>query len=318
MWPRLYQDDKSRARSGWGLLACLGLALALAGARVQPPAEPTDDVLLWVNERPITRAQLSYAQRRLTDGRDRDLSDAERSAVIDLLIDEELLLQRAQSLGVLEADPGVRKAIVQAAISEIVEEFLSRPFDRQQLQHFFQQHSAVFEHPPRVAVAALRFNSMAAAQRAAAAIAQGSAWADVAAMPQAQSVSHLPGSPLPAHVLRRYLGPGLASVALTMKSGEISQPVESAGSVYLLQVNSVVASSVPGFDEIVPDVRAEYLSRGREDALASKLAQLWLAADIRFNPGVAAELVVSGKDHFEQIRIAGAGDRAAAYIGKVE
>ncbi|MEH6580882.1 MAG: peptidylprolyl isomerase [Halioglobus sp.] len=278
------------ASAGWGLLACMGLVLALMGARVQPLAAPSAETLLWVNERPISSAQLRYAEQRLTGDITKRLGQDESRTVIELLIDEELLLQRAESLGILETDPGVRKMIVQAAIGETVEAFLSQPIDQHVLQQFFQRHSAVFEHPLRVAVSALRFDSLAAAKHAIAILDDGSAWADLAALPEAQPVTHLPGSPLPAHVLRRYLGPGLASVALSLKPGQISQPVESAGGAYLLQVVSVTPPTVPDFDKIVLDVRAEYLSRGREDALANKLADLWQSADIQFSTPVVGNL----------------------------
>jgi hypothetical protein len=317
MRPAAYQGNKKKVSGGWGLLACLGLILALAGAGVPPPSEPEDGALLWVNDRPISRAQLNHAEKRLGAGHSGGLSEFERGVVLDLLIDEELLLQRAETLGILDSAPGVRKAIVQAAINEIVEDFLSRPFDEQVLEQFYLRHSAVFEHPGRRAVTALRFDNRAAAQRAADAYAKGSAWADLAAMPEAQRIPHLPGSPLPAHVLRRYLGPGLASVALTLNPGEVSTPVESAGSVYLLQLVTVLAPSVPAFSEILPDVRAEYLSRGRETALADKLAQLWRSADIQFNSQVAEKLTVREAEYPEQVSVADANVRPGQIKGQV-
>ncbi|MGI9325313.1 MAG: hypothetical protein ACR2PZ_08855, partial [Pseudomonadales bacterium] len=97
------------------MLAVFGLGLALVGARVPRPAEPSDATVLWVNERPITKAQLVYAEKRLAAGSSEVLREADRRSVTDLLIDEELLLQRAESLGVLKADPGIRKTIAQAA-----------------------------------------------------------------------------------------------------------------------------------------------------------------------------------------------------------
>jgi hypothetical protein len=261
----------------------------MAGARIQQPGDSSGDALVWVNDRPVTSAQLSYAEKRLRTDIAAELSEAERRSVVDLLIDEELLLQRAESLGVVDADPGVRKAIVQAAISDIVEEFLASPPNHQQLEKFYQQHRAVFERPARVAVAALRFDSLAAAQRAHASIVGVGEWSDLTTSVEATPLSYLPGSPLPANVLRRYLGPGPASVALSLKPGQISQPVAGAGGAYLLRVTDTVPASVPEFNEIAAVVREEYLSRGREAALTSRLAQLWQAADIQFNARVVAE-----------------------------
>jgi hypothetical protein len=269
------------------ILAVVGLVLALVGARVEQPQDATGETLAWVNGRPVTREQLGYAERRLKRGGSSP-GEAELRSVIDMLIDEELLLQRAETLGVVEADPGVRKVIVQAAIDRIVEEFSTRPADPRQLERFYRDHQAVFARPPRMAVAALRFDGLAQARAAREAITAGGSWAALAAGSGAQPLFHLPGSPLPAHVLRRYLGPGPTAVALSLALGEISQPVEGAGGFYLLQVTDFVPANLPRYEDIVPVVRQEYLSRGREAALTRKLAALWRSADVQLNPRVAA------------------------------
>ena len=68
------------------------------------------------------------------------LTVTERKSVIELLIDEELLLQRAQSTGTFSADPAVRNAIVQAVIDKIVADFQSQPVSTQQLIRFYNEH----------------------------------------------------------------------------------------------------------------------------------------------------------------------------------
>ena len=289
MWRWDLRGNSDNSKTAWGLLAVVGLLLAMAGARSHRPDDFPAQVLVWVNERPVTSARLRYAERRLKKAVSGELIEAERRLLIDLLIDEELLLQRAEMLGVVEADPGVRKAIVQAAISDIVREFVDRRPARHQLEDYYWHHRAVFERPARVALTALRFDTLAAAQRARASIAVGDRWADLEAGPEAKPLPYLPESPLPMHVLRRYLGPGPASVAQSLKPGEVSHPVEGAGGAYLLRVTDAVYPSVPQFSEIEAVVREEYLSRGREAALTRKLAQLWNRADIQFSERAETE-----------------------------
>jgi parvulin-like peptidyl-prolyl isomerase len=264
-------------------VALTGLVLALAGARLEPAAGVAGDTLVRVNERPITNAQLDSAAQRLGAGGARQLTGAERESLIRLLIDEELLLQRAESLGVLQADPGVRKAIVRTTIDGVVADFLAEPPEDQQLQQFYRQHQAVFERPARVAVDALRFDDLAAARRAVETAEPGDGWAGLVASVAARPVRQLPGSPLPAHVLRRYLGPAPTKIALSLAPGEISPPVEGAGGAYLLRVTSVIPPYLPEYQDITPIVRQEYLSRGRELALSEKLARLWREGDVQFN-----------------------------------
>jgi hypothetical protein len=283
---RFARDRTQIATVGGTLLAVAGLVLTLAGARTPGPGDSSGEVFAWVNERPITGAQLEQAAQRLTATGGVGSTDAERRSLVQLLVDEELLLQRAESLGVLQADPGVRKAIVRATINGIVEDFLADTPSQQQLQQFFQEHRAVFERPARLTVTALYFESTAIARQALAGA--GGDWAGLTANSAAQPLRQLPSAPLPAHMLRRYLGPGPTSVALSLEPGEISPPVPGAGGVFLLQVIAKLPPAAPDFADIAPLVRQEYLSRGRELALTEKLASLWRDADVQLNSGVEA------------------------------
>lgn len=274
------------ARTGWLLLALLGLVLALAGARVPVAEDGAGEVLAWVNERPVSRPELDRAARRLAAADSADLVAEQRGALIQFLVDEELLLQRAESLGVLQADPGVRKAIVRASINEVVAEFLATPPKQRQLEQFYQQHRAVFERPARLAVAAVSFDNAALARQALADA--GDDWDKLIADSEGRPVPHLPDSPLPAHMLRRYLGPGPASAVQSLAPGQISEPVPGAAGVYLLTMTAKAPATVAEFEQIEPLVRQEYLSRGRELALTGKLAELWHSADIQINPSVDA------------------------------
>ena len=52
---------------------------------------------------------------------------------MQILIDQELLLQRAEKLDLLSTDPGLRKAAVAAAIDQVVTDFLAQPEKDQKL-----------------------------------------------------------------------------------------------------------------------------------------------------------------------------------------
>lgn len=290
-------SDKAHpiVRTGRILLALLGLALALFSSKsVQPPYQE-GEVLAWVNQQPVTSGQLTFAMDRLTGGSPGSLSAAQRQAISELLIDEELLLQRAESLGIHGTDPGVRKAIVQAVIDSVVENFLAEPVDSQRLKLFYQQHAAVFGRPVRVAVEVLRFTNLPDAERAHAALLSGAAFADVGRTANARTIPQLPSSPLPVYVLQRYLGSRLTDIALSLEQGEVSDPVKRSNGVYLLHTRAVTPSVVPDFNEIREEVEAEYRHRGRETALEKTLVNLWRSADIDFNQEVADGLSVTEK-----------------------
>ena len=280
---------------GRGLLALLGLTLALLGSRpLEPPAQ-ADNVLVWVNQHPVTSEQLAFVAQRLTGAPPDSLSAQQRQSILRLLVDEELLLQRAETLGMYGADPGIRKALVQAVIDQVVAEFLATSVDVQQLRHFYRQHRAVFERPMRVAVEVLRFVDLQDAERAHAALLAGADFADIGNAVDAKILSHLPSSSLPAHMLRRYLGSTLTDIALTLVQGEVSDPIQQSDGVYVLRARVVTPAEVPDFDEVRAVVEREYQRRGRDRALENTLDDLWKKADIDLNPKVKGGLVLAGK-----------------------
>ena len=196
-------------------------------------------------------------------------------------------------LGIHGADPGIRKSLVQAEIDRVVTDFLATPVDDRQLRRFYRQHRSVFERPMRLAVEVLRFGNLQDAERAHRALSAGADFADIQNAADAEIVSHLPSSPLPAHMLRRYLGSTLTDVALTLDEGEASDPIQRSDGVYLLRATVVTPPAVPDFDEIREVVEGEYRHRGRDRALEKKLLKLWQQADIDFNPSVKSGLLLT-------------------------
>ncbi len=286
------RNAKLYAIGGRCLLALLGLMLALLGSWPLKATVEADDVLVWVNERPITAEQLALVAHRLTKTSPERLNAEQRQLLLDLLVDEELLLQRAETLGMYDADPAIRKALVQAVIDRVVAEFLSRPVGAQQLRHFYQKHQAVFENPMRMAVEALRFHHQRDAERARAALLGGADFAELSNATDGELLTRLPSSPLPAHVLRRYLGATLTDVALTLDQGEVSKPVRRSDGIYLLQARVVIPAEVRDFDAVREEVESEYLRRGRDRALEVVLGDLWTKADVDLDPRVTAGLVL--------------------------
>lgn len=267
-------------------LALLGLVTALFGSRLITVFSGSDSVLVWVNQQPITAEQLAFAEQRLVGDSGHSLTELERGSITQLLIDEELLLQRAQSTGTFGADPSVRKAIVQAVIDKIVAGFQSQAVGSQQLRRFHREHPSVFERPARVAIEVLRFDTSDSAKQAYTAVESGARF-DMAGQAQAtKTIAALPASPLPQHMLRRYLGNTLTEVALALEQGQVSDPIVRPDGVYLLRARTVLRPQVQPFEEVQAKVAAEYEFRGRETALANELARLWTLADININSQV--------------------------------
>ena len=250
--------------AGRSLIALAGLSIALIGSDLDFQSIPAaDNVLVSVNQQPITVQQLNFAAQRITGSSAEKLDEEQKNTIVKMLIDEELLLQRAELLGIASADPGIRKALARAVISQTVTEFLDRPIDEQQLQTFYLEYRALFAQPLRLELQAYKFERMEQAQQAFAS----------AEIP-AHQPSLLPASALPAHMLRRYLGNPLADIALTLTEGETTAPIQRPDGIYLLHLIAKQPEQISALTEVRPQVEAEYRRRGRDMALQTRLVTL--------------------------------------------
>jgi parvulin-like peptidyl-prolyl isomerase len=116
--------------AGYGLFTASGTS-----TRHVPP-----EVLAMVNQRPILRSDFVAQLESETGKRFADTSRADQLNVLDEMVREELLVQRALELDFAETDQNARNALA-AAISEqaIAEVTTSQPSD-QQLRDYFQRH----------------------------------------------------------------------------------------------------------------------------------------------------------------------------------
>jgi len=265
------------------VLASAGLALALLGSSLFKAPLQNTDLLVRVNQQSITAKHMDFVVQRLGKTSLDELSAKSQKALLQLLIDEELLLQRAESLGIYREDPGLRKQLVQAVITRVVTEFLSASVSEQQLMAFYRQHRGVFESPKRLAVSALRFSTLADAEQARLTLLAGDQRSVTDGPIKNALLTHVPSALLPAHMLRRYLGTSLAAMALELGSGEVTVPTSRADGFYLVYVRHVQPASIPEFEQVKQEVRAEYLRRGRDLALEKTLATLWASSDVKIN-----------------------------------
>ena len=106
----------------WALGTALGIVLAASGA-FSPATElagASGDVIARVNERSIRTDTYERARALVATDKRNPMSDADRAHVLRRLIEEELLIQRGETIGLVDLDPTVRKSIVAAMIQSIV------------------------------------------------------------------------------------------------------------------------------------------------------------------------------------------------------
>ena len=280
-------NSNNIARASIGLF---GLLLLLAGSNTQINwlHQPADTIVL-VNQQPVTETALRVARQRsgmLTadisaQGRDQQL--------LHRLIDDELILQRAEELGILQADPGIRKLLARSAIETVVSKSQALPVTESELVAFYDNHQAVFQQPQRITLQSAQFDDVETANTTRKAVLLGQSLKKAASSTGAEMLP-IPLSPLPKHALIRYLGASLTDLALTLSTMEVSQPIIRGDSVYLLQVFENQPTTLMPLEQVRETAMTELKIRQRRDSLATTLAELKQQASIQFNLALLEQL----------------------------
>ena len=237
---------------GGGMFAGAALAVFYI-VRVPDAVEPTTDAVAWVNDRPISRASYENALQAVAgDRKSGTLREDDRERVLQRLIDQELLIDRAMELGLPERDPQIRNQLATAMIAFLVRraEDEATVAGEAELRAFYDEQRFRFERSAQYRVAV-----------------------EGGAVP-------LPGGLLLAKEIEQRLGPSAARKVIEIEVGESVVVGEGAGryTVHLLERRDGVL--VP-FDEARDAVEAAYLRDRSEAAVREFLEVARQHTDIR-------------------------------------
>ncbi len=271
--------------------ALAGIALAAVGLARSGRTDATlpPGAVAAVNGHPIPgEAFTRFVSAVAAERRELRLDPAERRHLLERMIDEELLLQRGLELGLARHEAIARRTIVSAVIAALTAEAEAVEPDEAALRAFHAEQPERFRLPPRLHVdaafvslarhgeeeARARAASLAAALRAGEPLGVAvERWGDPQPAP-------LPGGPVPQETLRQYLGPTAAAAAMAMEPGAVSDPLRTASGFRVLVLRDRQAGSLPPFEDVRAQVRAEYLRSLGEAALRNTLERLRDEAEI--------------------------------------
>jgi len=217
------------------------------------------------------------------------IDDEVRRHILDRMIEEELLVQRALDLGLAEVDRRGRADLTSSLIESIVSGAEEREPDRDELRAFYAEESAFFTQPGRYRVDQILFripyegdgtDALTRAQAARAELEGGADFQGVAGRLGDEEISPLPNALLPAMKLREYIGPTALAAVMELKPGETSLPVRSGIGIHLLRLVESVSSTSPLFEDVEEQVRREYIRRTGDRALRTYLDQLRAESDV--------------------------------------
>lgn len=273
------------------VLAALGILRTNTGPMRSLPA----GAVALVNGQVIRLDDYERAVNGLVQDRRSGVDAEQRKLVLDRLIEEELLLERALELGLARDDLRVRRALTSAVIESVVSGQESVSPDDAELLAFYNRDRDFFTSPGQVRVRQIWFRATSPAdapralERAQQAIERLKGGEDFAAVKAAlgdKELAVLPDALLPAPKLGDYLGPTAIRTVLTLPVGQLSEPVRSNTGYQLFEVVERTAAEPPPFEMIKPQVLAEFRRRSSDQALRTYLDDLRSNATVVVSPSL--------------------------------
>jgi parvulin-like peptidyl-prolyl isomerase len=254
------------------LAGAVGILAALVGAVGAPTLDLARQPAAIVNGVPIPREALTRAVLALENDSRNPVTREREAAVLERLIEEELLVQHGVDLGLAETDFAARRALVQSVLTLAVAERAGAAPSEDELRRFYRENAGFFAPAPRFSASVVFMSDATAAdvEQARAALAQG---ADAAGMGDPVAVV-IPRAALPEAEWRRLIGANAARTAAALAPGEVSAPIPASGGVFLVRVNGFAAAPAPAYETVAPQVRAEWDRRADEAAARDYLERL--------------------------------------------
>lgn len=256
----------------------IGILAALIGAVGAPQLELANRPAAVVNGVPIPREALARAVLALENDSRNPVTAEREAAVLERLIEEELLVQHGVDLGLAETDFAARRALVQSVLTLAVAERAGAQPSEDALRRFYRENAGFFAPAPRFSASAvfLRSTAQANAGQVRAALARGE---DASRLGDPMAVE-IPRGPLPEAEWRRLIGADAARAAAALEPGQVSPPIPTGGGVLVVRVNGFAAAPAPAYEEVAAQVRAEWDRRADEAAARAYLERLKRTARI--------------------------------------
>ncbi len=274
-----------------GLLAGVvgGLALAALSALTggdERAQQPGGDVIARINGVDLSRADLMRALKAVSAGRRQPLSASDEAAILQRLIEEEVLVQHALELDVARHDPNLRNALVSAVTRDVITRSRAQPVREGDVLAYYAKNRGRFALPARYYVRAFyipakeKASQMAAFERALAAKESAKALAErfgSAAPP-------IPQGLLPLSKLKDYIGSAPAAALEGLTTGHWSDWIDDKGGVWRLYLVNRTAARTPPLASIRTQVEAAYMDARDDAALRRYIDRLKAKATITLAP----------------------------------
>ncbi len=226
-----------------------------------------------VNDQIISRDRYERALARLATY---DTADDKQDLLLQRLVDDELLVQRALELGMVRSDTAVRNAMVDSLIASITAEADAASPTDEELERYLADNTERFSFVASVAVAAWQTDDESIAQSFIASLRNDG---EAAISDLIAAIPDLPPGLMAVEILRDYLGPGIAAAAADMPVGS-SAVFARRGRWLVVQVLEKKTTAYNDLNSIRNRVLLDFRRRQAEQTLSDYIDELRRRADV--------------------------------------
>jgi PPIC-type PPIASE domain len=268
--------------------AALGLGAAMWSALgVSETVTSYGDAIAVVDGVPIPRTVYETAIEGLASAKRNPLTDEERREALERIIDEELLLRRAMKLGLPEADPPSRKALVNAMLQMSVADAAKLEPTDEALRQFYAERPKLIAPQPLLTVRAVSFGNTNAdgIMKFKAALDGGKPFVASLAGTGGEAVL-LPNGPVVPAKVAEYAGASVRDAALGLTAGQTSAALSIGRRVVFVHLIERFEAPPPPFEAVKAIVADEWRKRATEKAFEDYLKSLRATARISYADSV--------------------------------
>ncbi len=226
-----------------------------------------------VNDQVISRDRYERALARLVTY---DAADDEQDLLLQRLVDDELLVQRALELGMVRSDTAVRNAMVDSLIASVTAEADAASPTDEELERYLADNTERFSFVASVAVAAWQTDDESIAQSFITSLRNDG---EAAISDLIAAIPDLPPGLMAVEILRDYLGPGIAAAAADMPVGS-SAVFARRGRWLVVQVLEKKTTAYNDLNSIRNRVLLDFRRRQAEQTLSDYIDELRRRADV--------------------------------------
>jgi parvulin-like peptidyl-prolyl isomerase len=268
----------------------VGISLAIFSSIQDTNFEVDNNWVARVGDIEISREKYLLQLEGLNLDKRVPLKEEDRAFVLERMIEEELLIQRAKDLGMFSTNTMIRGAIVQQMINMIISENSLDIVSTSQLKEFYEANKGFFTSADRLRLKQIYFSdekggALERAQNAYLYLVQGNNL-DVIDSKSDESALEVPNTLMTLSKVREYIGPSLMQLAKMLKPGEFTSPKKVIGGYKIIVLLERRDASPPDFKEIRDRVKSEYQKRKDDEALRDYLNKLKKWYEIERQPKI--------------------------------